>query len=208
LKRNFEIGNEELGIPAHPRVESPGRPRSKNHRGTEDTEKARSCPRRNHEDTKTRRNHEAAHPPKKNRGSTLIRRQLPTDHTDDMTAGWPWQPSRNVILSEGAKRPSRRICVPSDPPPILSNAKTQSPPTHPITQTRGAAETQRGPRSIPPNGEVPAVERPGTAGSRIRFENELSYRILDPAACAPRAQASPLLFFIQWIAGVCPPTHR
>jgi hypothetical protein len=26
-----------------------------------------------------------------------------------MTMGWPWQPSRNVIPSEGALRPSRKI---------------------------------------------------------------------------------------------------
>jgi hypothetical protein len=29
----------------------------------------------------------------------------------DVTTGWPWQPSRNVILSEGAERVSRRIYV-------------------------------------------------------------------------------------------------
>ncbi len=30
---------------------------------------------------------------------------------DEVTTGWPRQPCRNFVLSEGAKRPSRRICA-------------------------------------------------------------------------------------------------
>jgi hypothetical protein len=41
-----------------------------------------------------------------------------------MTVGWPWQPYRNVILSEGRRGPSRRICA------NLRAAAKRHPPTH------------------------------------------------------------------------------
>jgi len=60
------------------------------------------------------------------------------------------------------------------------------------------------------DGEVPAVvgRRPGTAGSGHRARYECLSRCPGPSACAPWAQASPLLVFNQWIGGVGVPRTR
>jgi hypothetical protein len=154
-----------------------------------DTEKAQRCllilnakaqrredakPPAHPETTESQRHREGTEQPtpsnrnRRSRRSTQIYPGLPTDHTDDMTAGWPWQPSRNVILSEGAKRPSRRICVLSDPSPTL--------------QRRDAEPQKRreGDKVILCVARFPAVQvRPGNAGPQTRLESELSCRFFD-----------------------------
>ena len=55
---------------------------------------------------------------------------------DEVTTGWPRQPCRNFVLSEGAKRPSRRICA--------GRGKDYGRESAPRSKYRGADTDHRG----------------------------------------------------------------
>ncbi len=55
---------------------------------------------------------------------------------DEVTTGWPRQPCRNFVLSEGAKRPSRRICA--------GRGKEYGRESAPRSKYRGADTDHRG----------------------------------------------------------------
>jgi hypothetical protein len=80
---------------------------------------------------------------------------------------------------------------------------------HPLVLYRRGAETQRIHEYLA-RGEVLAAERrPRTAGPGYRSDRKRSSRLPGPAACAQRAQASPLLLSIQWEGGArIPPDLR
>ena len=73
-----------------------------------------------------------------------------------------------------------------------------------LTQRRKGAKTQRGSCSILLHGEVPAVERPGTAGSGIRYESWFSKRIrFSSSATAPWCLGVLVVLLGGWICVIC-----
>ena len=111
----------------------------------------------------------------------------------------PEEPRRHKDTKKPADHADRRRCsFRCGSRRSTSSIGSSQPPTF----YRRDAEAQRGICEASSCGEVLAAERrPGTAEPGNRSERKRSSRCPGSAACAFRAQASPLFFSIQWLGG-------